>query len=91
MKNALVLETINPSCWVAFFESFLRDLTHARPLYPETLKFLVLASGFGDAEIRFRTPIPEADRLRRVAPLPDPPPSARLMRGALPSWSPRSI
>jgi SAM-dependent methyltransferase len=72
----LVLETINPSCWVAFFDSFLRDLTHARPLHPETLKFLVLANGFGEAEIRFRTPIPEADRLRRVAPLPDPPPSA---------------
>jgi O-antigen chain-terminating methyltransferase len=72
----LVLETINPSCWVAFFDSFLRDLTHARPLHPETLKFLVLANGFGDAEVRFRTPIPDADRLRRVAPLPELPPSA---------------
>jgi SAM-dependent methyltransferase len=72
----LVLETINPSCWVAFFDSFLRDLTHVRPLHPETLKFLVLASGFGDAEVRFRTPIPDADRLRRVAPLPELPASA---------------
>ncbi len=72
----LVLETINPSCWVAFFDSFLRDLTHARPLHPDTLKFLVIASGFGDAEVRFRTPIPEADRLRRVAPLAEPSPSA---------------
>ncbi|MGH9311908.1 MAG: class I SAM-dependent methyltransferase [Vicinamibacterales bacterium] len=72
----LVLETINPSCWVAFFDSFLRDLTHARPLHPDTLKFLVLASGFSDAEVRFRTPIPEEDRLRRLAPVADPPPSA---------------
>jgi SAM-dependent methyltransferase len=72
----LVLETINPSCWVAFFDSFLRDLTHARPLHPDTLKFLVIASGFGDAEVRFRTPIPEADRLRRVSPLAEPSPSA---------------
>jgi len=72
----LVLETINPSCWVAFFDSFLRDLTHARPLHPDTLKFLVVASGFADAEVRFRTPIPEADRLRRVAPLAEPSPSA---------------
>ncbi len=72
----LVLETINPSCWVAFFDSFLRDLTHARPLHPDTLKFLVIASGFGDAEVRFRMPIPEADRLRRVSPLAEPSPSA---------------
>jgi SAM-dependent methyltransferase len=72
----LVLETINPSCWVAFFDSFLRDLTHARPLHPDTLKFLVIASGFGDAEVRFRTPIPEADRLRRVAAVAEPSPSA---------------
>ena len=71
-----MLETINPSCWVAFFDSFLRDLTHARPLHPDTLKFLVIASGFGDAEVRFRTPIPEADRLRRVSPLAEPSPSA---------------
>jgi SAM-dependent methyltransferase len=74
----LVLETINPSCWVAFFDSFLRDLTHVRPLHAETLKFLVIANGFGEAEVRFRTPIPDADRLRRVAPLPELPPSAPL-------------
>jgi SAM-dependent methyltransferase len=77
----IVLETINPSCWVAFFDSFLRDLTHTRPLHPDTLKFLVVASGFTEAEIRYRTPVPEADRLRRVAPLAEPgssaPPDAR--------------
>jgi SAM-dependent methyltransferase len=72
----IVLETINPSCWVAFFDSFLRDLTHTRPLHPDTLKFLVVASGFTEAEIRYRTPVPEADRLRRVAPLAEPGSSA---------------
>jgi SAM-dependent methyltransferase len=77
----IVLETINPSCWVAFFDSFLRDLTHTRPLHPDTLKFLVVASGFTEADIRYRTPVPEADRLRRVARLAEPassaPPDAR--------------
>jgi O-antigen chain-terminating methyltransferase len=63
----LVLETINPTCWVAFFESYIRDLTHAKPLHPDTLKFLVVASGFGEVDVRFRTPIPESDRLQRVA------------------------
>src|SRR5262249_24068450 len=33
----LVLETINPACWMAFFETFIRDPTHERPLHPETL------------------------------------------------------
>ena len=36
--GTIVLETINPACWVAFFESYLRDLTHVRPLHPETLQ-----------------------------------------------------
>ncbi|HEX2445483.1 MAG TPA: class I SAM-dependent methyltransferase [Vicinamibacterales bacterium] len=70
--SRLVVETINPSCWVAFFESFIKDLTHVRPLHPDTLKFLVIAAGFTDVETRFRTPIPEGDRLRRVASMPAP-------------------
>jgi O-antigen chain-terminating methyltransferase len=44
----LVLETINPACWLAFFESYIRDITHVRPLHPETLQFLARASGFHD-------------------------------------------
>jgi SAM-dependent methyltransferase len=62
----LVLETINPSCWVAFFESYIRDLTHTKPLHPDTLKFLVVAGGFGEVKVRFRTPVPESDRLQRI-------------------------
>lgn len=68
----LVLETINPTCWVAFFEGYLRDLTHARPLHPDTLKFLTVASGFRDVEVRYRSPIPEDGRLRRLPPQPAP-------------------
>jgi O-antigen chain-terminating methyltransferase len=63
----IVLETLNPACWVAFFESYIRDITHAWPLHPETLKFLVLASGFGRAEIEYRSPVAVADRLAAVA------------------------
>ena len=37
--SVVVLETINPACWFAFFESYIRDITHVRPLHP------------GDAEI----------------------------------------
>ncbi len=62
----LVLETINPACWMAFFETYLRDLTHARPLHPDTLRFLVEASGFMEAHVTFRVPVREEDRLPRV-------------------------
>jgi O-antigen chain-terminating methyltransferase len=62
----LVLETINPTCWVAFFESYIRDLTHVKPLHPDTLKFLAIASGFTDAQVRFRTPVAEDARLQRL-------------------------
>ncbi|MGH9310801.1 MAG: class I SAM-dependent methyltransferase, partial [Vicinamibacterales bacterium] len=63
----LVLETLNPACWVAFFESYIRDITHVWPLHPETLKYLVMASGFADARIEYRSPVPEEDRLQPIA------------------------
>ena len=53
----IVLETINPACWVAFFESFIRDLTHVKPIHPETLQYLLQASGFSNVEIVYRAPI----------------------------------
>jgi SAM-dependent methyltransferase len=63
----IVLETLNPACWIAFFESYIRDITHVWPLHPETLKYLVLASGFGRADIEYRSPVPANDRLQRLA------------------------
>jgi SAM-dependent methyltransferase len=63
----LVLETLNPACWVAFFESYIRDITHVWPLHPETLKYFVIASGFTHADIEFRSPVPPQDRLQTIA------------------------
>ena len=67
----IVLETINPACWVAFFESFIRDLTHVKPIHPETLQYMLQASGFSNVEIVYRAPIAEGGKLRRVEPLPE--------------------
>ena len=64
----IVLETINPACWVAFFESYIRDITHVRPLHPDTLKYLVVASGFHDVNVQFRSPIDETGKLERLQP-----------------------
>jgi SAM-dependent methyltransferase len=63
----IVLETINPACWFAFFESYIRDLTHVRPVHPDTLKYLLVATGFQRVEVRYRAPYPEADKLQTLA------------------------
>jgi SAM-dependent methyltransferase len=63
----IVLETINPACWFAFFESYIRDITHVRPLHPDTLKFLLLATGFHQIDIRYRAPYPEHEKLQAIA------------------------
>ena len=62
----MVLETINPACWMAFFETYIRDVTHKQPLHPETLRYLVQASGFTSVDVQFRSPVRESDRLARV-------------------------
>jgi O-antigen chain-terminating methyltransferase len=62
----IILETINPACWMAFFECYLRDLTHQRPLHPDTLRYLVQAAGFVGADVHFRQPVPDAERLQRA-------------------------
>jgi SAM-dependent methyltransferase/tetrahydromethanopterin S-methyltransferase subunit F len=64
----IVLETINPACWFAFFESYVRDITHVRPLHPDTLQYLLMATGFERLEIRYRAPYPEHEKLQRIAP-----------------------
>jgi SAM-dependent methyltransferase len=67
----LILETINPACWLAFFESYLRDLTHVRALHPDTLQYLMRVSGFQDVTIEYKSPVAEAARLQAA----DPPPA----------------
>ena len=63
----IVLETLNPACWVAFFDSYIRDITHVWPLHPDTLRYLVLASGFVSARIEYRSPVAPEDKLQPIA------------------------
>ena len=66
----IVLETINPACWVAFFESYIRDLTHVKPIHPDTLQYLLQASGFANVEIVYRAPIAPEGKLQKVTARP---------------------
>jgi len=61
----IVLETVNPESVVAFV-AFYRDLTHQKPLHPETLEFMLRAVGFREVEIRYSSPVSERARLLRV-------------------------
>ena len=63
--SKIVLETINAACWYAFFSSYIRDVTHVRPLHPDTLRFLVSASGFQKVAVRFSAPLSEDTKLTK--------------------------
>ena len=62
----IVVETINPACWLAFFSSYLRDFTHAQPIHPETLQYLLQANGFGSVTLRYSAPVPEHMKMQPV-------------------------
>jgi SAM-dependent methyltransferase len=64
--SAIVLETINVGSWFAFFSSYVRDLTHVRPLHPDTLSYLLTAHGFQEVTVRYAAPYPERDKLVKV-------------------------
>jgi len=64
--SPIVLETINPACWLAFFSSYIRDLTHVRPVHPDTLRYLLRANGFERVSLRYSAPVPEQVRMKTV-------------------------
>jgi SAM-dependent methyltransferase len=64
--SRIALETINPACWYAFFASYIRDITHVHPIHPDTLRYLLIASGFQRVEIRYREPYPERNKLQAI-------------------------
>ncbi len=65
-KGRIILETVNPTSVLALVESFYRDLTHQKPLHPETLDFLMRAVGFSEVTIRYTSPVGERARLLPV-------------------------
>jgi 2-polyprenyl-3-methyl-5-hydroxy-6-metoxy-1,4-benzoquinol methylase len=71
--STIVLETINPACWYAFFSSYIRDYTHTQPLHPDTLAFLMTASGFQQVALRYLSPVADTQKLQQLATLPGTP------------------
>jgi O-antigen chain-terminating methyltransferase len=75
----LLLETVNPRSVTGLLEVFNRDLTHERPLHPDTLSFLVAAAGFGEVRVEMRTPVSAAAQLQPVPADGLPPPTAAVL------------
>jgi len=55
----IVLETINPASVFALVQIYFLDLTHQRPIHPQTLKFLLESSGFENIAIQYSAPLEE--------------------------------
>jgi hypothetical protein len=70
----IVLETINPACWYAFFSSYIRDITHVRPVHPET------SSTCSDQRLRTRGNPKPARRCRDAREAPEGLRAGRLSR-----------
>ena len=65
-SGVLILETPNPESLVAGSVNFHRDLTHVRPIHPDTLAFLCESAGFSQTEIRRLSPVPDDDLLPKT-------------------------
>jgi O-antigen chain-terminating methyltransferase len=61
----LVLETLNPASVFALVQIYFLDLTHQKPIHPQTLRFLMETSGFEDVDIHYSAPL-EEDRLQTL-------------------------
>lgn len=64
----LVVETVNPRSLVALVESFYRDLSHQKPLHPDTVDFLLRACGFREVTIHYSSPVHERSKLLSIPP-----------------------
>ncbi|MBS1251807.1 MAG: putative S-adenosylmethionine-dependent methyltransferase [Anaerolineales bacterium] len=62
-NGVLVAETINPTCVYAFVQYYLLDPSHAQPLHPGTLHFMLEDAGFWQTEVEYLSPVPAGARL----------------------------
>lgn len=61
--GTLLMETINPGSYYALAHAFFKDVTHVRPIHPETLQFVVKAKGFQEVEVLMLSQHPAMEQL----------------------------
>ncbi len=61
----LVIETVNPLTFVSFVNFYI-DLTHKKPVHPETLHFLISVAGFRESEKKFFSQVSDEGKLKMI-------------------------
>ncbi|MCZ7356128.1 MAG: class I SAM-dependent methyltransferase [Candidatus Methanoperedens sp.] len=61
-----IAETINPMCLSVFASSFCMDLSHVKPIHPETIKFLLESVGFREIQFIFLSSFHETIKLAKL-------------------------
>ena len=61
----LVVETVNPLSFYSFVNFYI-DMTHTRPLHPETLQFIFNFVGFKEQERKFYSPVSHEIKLKKL-------------------------
>ena len=63
--GTIVVETVNPLSFFSFANFYL-DMSHKRPVHPETLRFLLNAAGFREIKIELIAPVRDDARLKKI-------------------------
>lgn len=66
----IIIETVNPLSLFSL-ANFYIDLSHVKPVHPETLRFLVNTAGFRDIETKFSSPVSSEMKLQKLPNLED--------------------
>jgi SAM-dependent methyltransferase len=61
----IIIETVNPLSFVSFVNFYI-DMTHKKPVHPETLQYLFSALGFRECEKKFFSPVSDEGRLKKI-------------------------
>lgn len=61
----IIVETVNPLSFASFVNFYI-DLSHIRPVHPETLRFLFEVAGFREIELKFYAPVKDEIRLQKI-------------------------
>ena len=64
--GVLVIETINPRSLHALANHFFADLSHVRPVHPETLRFMCEQTGFSEVALMELSPHPAVEAAKRL-------------------------
>ncbi len=61
----IILETVNPLSLFSFINFYI-DMSHKKPVHPETLRFLLESAGFREIRTEYFAPVSDDMRLKKI-------------------------